>query len=427
MKYCNRCLYPQNHPLGITFNEQGICSGCLVHEEKDILNWQERGKLLGEILDSFRNTSGKNYDCIIPVSGARDSYFIVHTIKNVYKMRPLLVTYNKHYNTRLGIRNLAYLKTLFGCDLLTLTVSPERVKKITKHTLKKMGSMYWHCIAGQTVFPVQIAVRMKIPLIVWGAHQGSDQVGQFSHLDEVEMTRKYRKDHDLMGFEAEDLLEGSDLTRQDIMPFLYPHDKDIERVGVRGIYLNNYVRWDSKKQHEDMISQYYYETAPQHRTFDSYNDVDCFNYSDIHDYIKFLKWGYGKATDHASREIRLKRLTREEGIDLVSGYQHALPSPKTLALFLSWVGMDEREFYDYIDAHRDPRIWRKTNGTWELLDSIINHRNDSGVDVVRLQKKGNSDFVITSPKEKTSEDAYVLIGRGWVDDFPGNPEPLLPK
>lgn len=408
MKYCLRCLYPENHPLGITFDKQGVCSGCRVHEEKDALDWNERETILKEILDSFRGTSGKGYDCIIPVSGARDSYFVVDTIKNVYKMHPLLVTYNKHYNTQVGIRNLAYLKTLFGCDMLTLTVSPERVKKITRHTLKKMGSMYWHCLAGQTVFPVQIAVRFKIPLIIWGAHQGNDQVGMFSHLDEVEMTRKYRKDHDLIGHEAEDLLKEGDLTKEDVGPFLYPHDKDIQRVGVRGIYLNNYIRWDSKKQHEAMIEKYHYETAAQRRTFDTYNDVDCFNYSDIHDYIKFLKWGYGKATDHASREIRLKRLTREEGIDLVAKYQDVKPNQERLKLFLNWLQMTEKEFYDCVNLHRDPRI----------NDSVLDHRNDKGVDEVRLEKKEACEFKITPPKDpNTKEEKYILVGRGWVDDF----------
>ena len=416
MQYCTRCLYPANHPLNISFDDDGVCSGCRVHEEKDIIDWSERQDKLKKILEQYKNKDGKNHDCIIPVSGARDSYFIVHTIKNVYKMHPLLVTYNKQYNTKLGIRNLAYLKTLFGCDLLTLTVSPETVKKITRHTIKKMASIYWHCIAGQTVFPVQTAVRFKIPLIIWGAHQGSDQVGMFSHLDEVEMTRKYRKNHDLMEYEAEDLV-GRDITNSDVTPYKYPHDKEIEKVGVRGIYLSNYIRWDSKKQHEAMIKLYGYKTAEQHRTFDTYNDVDCFNYSDLHDYIKFLKWGYGKVTDHACREIRLKRLTREEGIDLVKKYQSIVPDQKRLRIFLNWVGMSEKEFYKYIDLKRDQRIWKKSKkDQWQLLDSVLNHIEDESVDSVRLNKKENCKFIINT-KEPMSEkeDKYILIGRGWED------------
>ncbi|MEK7482186.1 MAG: N-acetyl sugar amidotransferase [Patescibacteria group bacterium] len=418
MKYCARCLYPENHPLGITFDEKGVCSGCRIHEEKDIINWKKRASMLEKILAGFRNKSGRNYDCVVPVSGSRDSYFIVHTIKNVYKMRPLLVTYNKHYNTRIGIRNLAYLKTIFGCDLLTLTVSPATVKKITRATLEKMGSIYWHCLSGQTVFPVQIAVRFKIPLIVWGAHQGCDQVGMFSHFDEVEMTRKYRKDHDLMGYEAEDLVDEKEgITEEDVRPYKYPHDKEIEKVGVRGIYLSNYIRWDSKKQHEEMIKLYGYETALQHRTFDTYNDVDCFHYSDLHDYIKFLKWGYGKVTDHAVREIRLKRLTREEGIALVRQYQNNPPTGKGLKLFLEWLGMDENQFWAYIDAKRNQLIWQKDkNNQWALLDSVENYSSVFGIEEARLEKKEECNFIITKSRDpQTKEDDYVLIGRGWVD------------
>lgn len=416
MKYCKRCLYPANHPLNITFEADGVCSGCRVHEEKDELDWQEREEKLKQIVNEFRVKTRTIHDCVIPVSGARDSYFIVHVVKNVLKMHPLLVTYNKHYNTRTGIRNLAYLKTLFGCDLMTMTVSPERVKRITRESLRKRASMYWHCLAGQTVFPVQIAVKFKIPLIIWGAHQGNDQVGMFSHLDEVEMTRKYRKEHDLIGVEAEDLVKDAEnLNLADVEQFIYPHDKELEVVGVRGVYLNNYFRWDSKAQHESMIEKYGYETMGQQRTFDTYNDVDSFHYSGLHDYVKFLKFGYGKVTDHACREIRLKRLTRAEGIDLVRKYEQILP--RDLPLFLEWLDMSERQFWGFIDQQRDPNIWKRIeDDKWELIDSIIHHRQDEGVDDVKLKKKDSCRFILTPSKDPGAvEDQYILIGRGWVD------------
>ena len=419
MRYCTRCVYPENHPLHLTFDDEGVCSGCRVHQEKDTLDWSQRVERLRALFDGYKTTSRSIHDCIIPVSGARDSYFIVHTVKNVFKMRPLLVTYNKQYNTLAGIRNLAYLRTLLGCDIMTMTVSPERVKRITRATVRRLGSMYWHCLAGQTVFPVQIAVKFKIPLIVWGAQQGVDQVGMFSHLDEVEMTRKYRKEHDLMGVEAESLIgrnaeDDEELTEADLAQYVYPHDRELEAVGVRGVYLNNYLRWDSKAQHEQMIERYGYESMPQQRTFDTYNDVDCFHYSGLHDYIKFLKWGYGKVSDHASRELRLKRLTREQAIDLVAKYQNVRPADT--ALFLEWLGMNERDFWSAIDSHRDPRAWERAGGEWNLRDSAAAHRADPGVDAVRLAPRELNDFTVTGPRDPRSvEDRYVLIGRGWVD------------
>jgi N-acetyl sugar amidotransferase len=415
MKYCKRCLYNEKHPLNITFDDKGICSGCRVHEEKDVLDWEQRERKLLDILNSYKNTIGTNYDCIIPVSGARDSHFIVHTIKNVYGMNPLLVTYNKQYNTDVGIRNLANLRIKFDCDIMTLTVNPEKVKKITRSTLRKLGSIYWHCIAGQTVYPVQVAVKFKIPLIIWGAHQGIDQVGMFSHLDEVEMTRKYRKEHDLMGFEAEDLIDNFDgISNEDIIQFVYPDDKEIERVGVRGIYLNNYIRWDSKAQHEKMIHMFEYETHKQTRTFDTYNDIDCFNYSDVHDYLKYIKYGYGKVVDHACREIRLKRMTREHGTLLAIKYLNQ--APKNLNLFLDWIGMTENGFNFVIDQHRNKSLWQKDDAwCWQILPSDFNSSlSSTDIDEARLQLiESFNEFQITA--EKFSSDkkgAYILIGKG---------------
>ena len=418
MKYCTRCLYPENHPLNIIFNEKGVCSGCLIHEEKDIIDWNEREIKLKTILNNYKNTSGKNYDCIIPVSGSRDSFFIVHMIKNVYGMNPLLVNYNKHYNTPTGIRNLSLLRTIFNSDIMTMTISPEILKKITKASLLKMGSIYWHCLAGTTVFPVQIASKLKIPLIIWGVHQGCDQVGMFSHLDEVEMTRKYRKNHDLMGFEAEDLVDETlNLNIEDVRQFIYPYDKEIEKVGIRGIYLSNYIRWDTKSQHEKMINLYSYETLDQNRTFDSYNDVDCFHYSDLHDYIKFCKWGYGKVTDHTSREIRLKRMTREEGVDLVREYQNK--PIISLNLFNEWLGTTKKGLQYIIDIHRDPRIWERDNeNKWILKDSILSHLNDLNIEEARLEKVDNCEFIHTPSKSKDDlQYKYTLIGKGFNNNY----------
>jgi len=412
MKFCNRCLYNEKHPLNIVFDESGVCSGCRIHEEKDSIDWDKRSCILENILNDFKNLSGNNYDCIIPVSGGRDSYFIVHTIKNVYKMNPLLVTYNKQYNTDVGVRNLANLRILFDCDILTLTVNPESVKKITRATLRRFGSIYWHCLAGQTVFPVQIAVKFKIPLIIWGAHQGIDQVGMFSHLDEVEMTRKYRKEHDLMGFEAEDLIDSFDeVTFDDIKSFIYPDDKEIEQVGIRGIYLNNYLRWDSKSQHEQMIKLYNYETHIQNRTFDNYNDVDCYNYSDVHDYIKFIKHGYGKITDHVSREIRLKRLTREAGIELINSF--SLKKLENLELFLKWIGISENSFYYLINQHRNPLFWKR-NDDWKWEYNFENYNEIENLNEHKLiLKEIDCLFQLTEPKfSSDNKNDYILIGKG---------------
>jgi N-acetyl sugar amidotransferase len=413
MKFCRRCLYPENHPFGISFDAEGICTGCRVHEEKDRLDWTARETRLAALLAPYRGRNRLRHDCIIPVSGARDSFFIVDMVQRVYGLNPLLVTYNRHYNSRAGIYNVARLRTALGCDIETLTLQPSLVKRMMRASLAEMGSFHWHALAGQTVFPVQVAVQTGIPLIIWGAHQALDQVGMFSHLDEVEMSRRYRREHDLMGHEAEDLVDRQGLTETDLRPLFYPQDADLRRVGVRGIYLGNYIRWDSKAQHERMVAAYDYYMGALPRTFDTYNDVDCVHYAGMHDVIKFHKLGYGKATDHACREIRFGRLTRAQGLALASQYQdRAAPDAAGLAGF---VGMSETEISACVDRHRDPRAWAKGPAGWNRVAAPQNLS-----DAADLPTTGGCDFMTNVPPDfEGPASQRQLLTKGYLAERDG--------
>lgn len=406
LQSCRRCLYAETHPLGITFDEEGICSGCRVHEEKDKLDWAARWRLLEKIVESYRSTSGENYDCVVPVSGAHDSHWIVHLVKERLYLNPLLVTYNKQFNTPLGIRNLANLRIRFNCDILIQNIDQRAIKRITRTALRMFGSMYWHCLAGQSVFPVQTAVRYRIPLIIWGAHQGLEQVGMFSHTHEVEMTRRYRKEHDLMGQEGDGLQSIFNfLADGDVLPFRYPDDADLNAVGVRGIYLGNYVRWDPKAQHEHMIASHGYRTAAFARTFDCYDYVDCYNYMDVHDLLKLYKHGYSKVTDHASREIRYGRLTRAQALNLVRRFE--LTEPPYLDLFCDWLGIDRRGVQFLMDHHRNPRFWKELSpGKWQFRGwSTLQETAPSGTPSIA--------FTATGDLECGRSRGYIIVGKGY--------------
>ena len=436
MKYCNRCLYPENHPYGMQFNNSGLCMGCIVHEEKDSLDWESRLNKLKLITTNYKERFGnKSFDCIVPVTGGSDSYFTLHVIKNILKMNPLLVYYNSHYNTEIGIRNLANLATVFDCDLITSTLAPSLLKKITNYTLKKYGNMYWQVLAGNSTFPVQIAVRYKIPLIIWGVQGWSEQNGMFSHLDEVEMTERCRKEHCLMGISAEDLVTSeSCITRSDIQPFIYPFDNEIEKIGVRGIYLSNYIRWDSKTQHEKMINLYGYETTLQQRTFNNYEDIHCFHSAGIHDYMKFLKLGYSKVTDHATREIRLGRLSRKNGIELINKYQFIVPND--IEIFLEWINLSKEEFDAILDKIRNKKLWTKNaSDEWKLVNNISQYK-DPNIDLLGLNEETNCDFIVSTKDIGINEkNKYLLMGRGYIDkynygaleDSPGDLRPIKRK
>lgn len=410
MRYCKRCVYPESSALELTFDEKGVCSGCRMAEEKEKINWNARKEKLREILEKYRNKDGSNYDCIIPVSGGKDSHFQTYIIKEVYGLNPLLVTFNHEFNTAAGIRNLTNLVSKFGVDHIRFTLNPKLIKKLARVSLKKMGDMCWHCHAGIYTYPVQIAVKFKIPLILWGEHGFSDLYGMYSHYDQIEMTRKCRTEWGMRGYDAEDMVDEEEgITLADLKCFVYPSDKEIEAAGVRGIYLSNFIPWNGKKQSELMIEKYDFEpwSEQQDRTYNTYENVECHHCNGVHDYLRWLKFGYGRATDHVSQDIRLGRMTREEGIEIVEKYDHV--RPKDLDMFLKFVGLTEEEFIGCINPMRDPRAWKKDDGgTWVFVDHVKNHIKDPGVEEARIPKIEDDEYILASKKEEKRE-GYVLM------------------
>lgn len=405
-KSCVRCLYTTDHPLGLTLDDDGVCSGCRIHEEKDRLDWDERFEKLKALVAPYRSAGGANYDCIVPVTGGNDSHFIVHIVKERLGLNPLLVTYNKYFNTPLGIRNLSNLRIRFDCDILIQNVSPKTVKEITRTSLRRIGSIYWPCLAGQTVFPVQTAVRYEVPLIIWGAHQGLEQVGMFSHEHEVEMSRRYWLDHDLMGMAPHWLPTLFDtLDEQHIWQYRYPDDASVNRVGVRGIYLGNYVRWDPKAQHEQMVATHGYKGARFSRTFDTYDHVDCYNFMDLHDHIKLLKHGYSKVTDHASREIRHGRLTRAQALALVAKHEEAPLAHRDK--FCEWLGITDRALDFILNQHRNPRHWKEVSpGQWQRIRSLS--------DIAEVESDAPDALFDAQENLNFGEaDRYITFGKGY--------------
>jgi hypothetical protein len=276
--------------------------------------------------------------------------------------------------------------------------------------LRELGSIYWPCIAGQTVFPVQTAVRYQVPLIIWGAHQGIEQVGMFSHENEVEMTRRYRKDHDLMGFEADDLLSiFNTVTEDDIWQYRYPDDHSLNIVGVRGIYLGNYVRWDPKSQHEKMVKMYGYQGSRFSRTFDTYDHVDCHNFMHLHDHLKYIKHGYTKVTDHACREIRHGRLSRGEALALIGFYENQ--PAHHLNLFCEWLNIHPQSLTFMVDQHRNKKVWIKQDvHKWNIIkknDPVNMEISETTKIVERL------GFEVNQSNNCNLADRYITVGKGW--------------
>lgn len=388
MEYCARCVYPANSKPTIIFDEMGVCSGCRQHESRSRIDWVERERMFAELLAHYKAQSqaaGRVYDCIIPVSGGKDSHYLVHVVKVLYGLNPLCVTFNHTYNTPLGLRNLANLVEKFDVDLIRFTANPESVRKISRYMVKKVGDITWHYHAGVETYPFNVAVQYRIPLIVWAEHYG-ELTGVFTLDDMVEFTKWVRQEHDMRGLEPEDIVNDpeSGLTWRDLAPYQFPSDEEIEDVGVRGIYITNFLYWDEKAHAELVVDKYGFQvlTGKRDRTFKLYAKTDD-HANAVHDYMKYLKFGYGRATDDAATEVRYGRMTREEAIDMVKRYDSV--RPRSLDTYLKFLGMTEKEFEEAIEPMRDSSIWELgPDGTWYITDSVANHTSDPKVDKARV-------------------------------------------
>jgi len=228
-------------------------------------------------------------------------------------------------------------------------------------------------------------VQYGIPLIVWGEHGFAELTGMFTLEDMVEFTKWTRREHDMRGYEPDDLVTPeSGVTAADVAPFRYPADAKIEELGVRGIYLSNFIYWDALDQARTVVSEYDFGLlqGPRERTFVLHAKTDD-HANDVHDYMKYLKFGYGRATDDASMEVRHGRMSREEAIDQVALYDHV--RPRSLDVYLRFLQMTEDEFEACVEPMRDREMWtRDAAGAWQTTDSVARHRDDPQAHVARV-------------------------------------------
>jgi N-acetyl sugar amidotransferase len=373
MTYCTRCCYPIIAATPLTVDKDGVCSGCRTHDEQKTVDWKRRARMFSELCDDYRSRDGKSYDCLIPVSGGKDSFYQVHLLKVVHGMNPLLVTYNENNETDIGRRNIQRMKDVFGCDYINVTPSVHVLKKMNRIGLRRMGDPDMHAHMGINSVPIQVAVRWGVPLIIWGEHGFMNLGGMHSYKDMVEYTARYRKEHLLRGFDWEDFVGEEALREQDLLWAKYPDDAEIERVGVRGVFISNFFGWNQDDHTKLMVEEYGFEVnpIPFDRTYKRDSNLNNIHDNGVHDYMKYVKFGYGRCTDHVCRDIRSGAMTRAQGIELVRQYDHVVPGD--LPRWLDYVGMTRTEFEAMADSFRDPRVWvRNEYGHW-IKDNIWDH------------------------------------------------------
>ncbi len=370
MNYCTKCVYPASSAVPLAFDENGVCSGCRTSSQTVDVDWGRRKKMFERLIEEYRSKDGSNYDCIIPVSGGKDSYFQIHIIKKVYGLNPLLVTYHGNNYTPAGMRNLLNMREVFGVDHIFFTPSIDTLKTMNRLGMHIMGDMNWHAHSGIFTYPIRVAVQQNVPLMIWGEHGFMDLGGMHSYNDLVEFTYRFRHEHSLRGYEWSDFLEAAPkydekLNKSELIPWMYPSDEEIEKVGVRGIYISNYFKWEANDHGPLMEELYGFEGAdePFERTYRTLSNLDDMHENGIHDYMKYVKFGYGRATDHVCKDIRAGKMTREEGIKIVDKMDPI--KSKDIYRWLDYVGWSMEKFDQVADTFRDPRVWWKDqNGNW---------------------------------------------------------------
>lgn len=342
MKYCKQCLMPDTKP-DIWFNDQGVCSACLSYEQRKEINWDDRKSELIELLDKYK---GDHYDCIIPVSGGKDSTYQVITILELgYK--PLCVTATTCDLTDIGRRNIENIKNL-GVDYIEFSISKPLRRKLNRIGLKTIGDISWPEHVAIFTIPIRIAVSYKIPLIIWGENSQNEYGGPAADSDNPYLTRRWLEEFGgLNGLRVDDIIGLEDITEKDLWCLTYPTEQELSDNKITGLFLGHYIPWDG--QQNAYIAQ-----AHGFETYNKCVEGSCVNYENldnyqtgIHDYFKFLKFGFGRTTDLVCMAIRRGRLTREQGIDIIKKHDGKYPSGylgKSLKNILKNIDMTIDEF-----------------------------------------------------------------------------------
>ena len=350
----------------LNIHDDGICSGCRSH--KSFLNspdefWKKREKKFQELLNEYKNES--YYDCIVPVSGGKDSYYQTHVICKKYNLKPLLITYDGNNWLPEGEYNRNQLKNKFDIDHIMWSPSVDVLKKLNRLAFRKIGDMNWHDHCGIVTVPIIMAVKFKIPLIIWGETEW-DIAGIYGPEDVVEFSNRSRHENSLRGYEWYDFIKNNEekLTEKDFAWAKYPSDEEILSVGVRGIYIGNFFKWDGKRNAELMKEKYDWRASkkPFERTYRNFSNLDNRYSNGVSDLLKFVKFGYGRCTDHASKDIRNKHINRDKGIELVKKHDHVVSAD--LEHWLEYVNMSKQSFWETADKFRDPRVWTIKNKQW---------------------------------------------------------------
>jgi len=336
--------------------ENGICDACHSTVDKhDVIDWQSREKEFEGILKKYRRSDGE-YDCIIPVSGGKDSCYQAITMREKYGMNPLCVSHTPCELTDIGLKNINFLREE-GFDVIQVSCNLKNYKQLVRIGFEKLGDCCWPEHIGIFTVPARIAVNYNIPLIIWGENSQFEYGGPATHKNNNYLDRNWLEQFQMSGHRLSDVVHDG-INLSDIKTLIYPEDSDIQRVGVTGLFLGYFEKWDSKRNVDLCLSRGWLKNDDG-AIEGAYNDVenlDC-KWVRLHDYMKFLKFGYGRATDQICIEIRAGRMSREEGVVALGLTKEGCYPVKYLNDFLKYLNIDEEKYNEVLDSFTNKMIF----------------------------------------------------------------------
>jgi len=323
IRYCTRCVMPETKP-DLHIDPEGVCNACRSFEKRQNIDWEQRRRKLNEILDRYRSKEGKHWDCVVPISGGKDSTYQVLRMLEM-GMSPLCVNAHIWESTDVGRRNVDTIKEL-GADMIELSPNPVVRRKLNRIGLTQVGDISWPEHVGIFTIPVVAATRYKIPLIIWGENSQDEYGGPAGAAENNVLDRRWLEEFGgLLGLRVSDLVGMEGLLDKDLIPYRYPSDRELAEAGITGLFLGYYLPWDGLSN--ALIAQVYgFESYPKNieGTMVGYENLDNY-YVGLHDYFKFLKYGFSRATDQVCLHIRRGRITREDAIKIVLKHDGKFP------------------------------------------------------------------------------------------------------
>ena len=359
MKRCTKCYMPDTRP-GSIFNEDGVCKACINYEERKTVNWAERKKELKKLCDKYRRDDGY-YDCIVPVSGGKDSHMLVYRMKVEMGMNPLLITIGDPFTkTEAGAKNYRNLGDTFNCDHILFDLSLDLFRRVTRIAFEETGEVLKFVEAAIYTVPLKMAVKFNIPLVVFGENSAF----------EYGITKEDTYSANEYIF---NIFEGIDLdfwlkkgiSRKEMNAIIPPTKEDLKRVKPEVTFMSYFVPWSSM-QNLRIAKRYgfrdLYHEWQREGYYDHFEQIDSIAYM-IHHWMKYPKFGFNRPTDIASRFVREDIISLDKAKELMK--DDWMVDQRALDDFCEFCGYTAKEFWDVVEKYWNRDIFEKVDGVWQ--------------------------------------------------------------